>query len=120
MITSFIPSLSIAEGVWYNGFFIARNTMPLYEYKCTKCGSVFEVLQKVNDLPIKKCIHCQGAVKKVISPSALQFKGSGWYVTDYASKGHQAPESEAKEKPKKDKAESPKKKSPPDSSSEKK
>ena len=93
--------------------------MPLYEYKCTKCGSVFEVLQKVNDLLLKKCIHCQGAVKKVLSPSALQFKGSGWYVTDYASKGNRASDSEPKEKPKKDKDTSPKKKGSPSSSSEK-
>ncbi|UCE42438.1 MAG: zinc ribbon domain-containing protein [Candidatus Aminicenantes bacterium] len=102
--------------------------MPLYEYKCTKCGSVFEVLQKVNDLPLKKCIHCQGAVKKVLSPPAIQFKGSGWYVTDYASKGTRASDPELKEKPKKDKDKDkdtntdtfPKKISSPSSSSEKK
>jgi putative FmdB family regulatory protein len=92
--------------------------MPLYEYKCTTCGSVFEILQKANDPPLKKCIHCQAAVKKVLSPPALQFKGSGWYVTDYASKASQAPDSEPKEKPKKDKDETPKKKSSPSSSSE--
>ncbi len=93
--------------------------MPLYEYKCTKCGSVFEILQKFNDPLLKKCIHCQGSVKKVLSPSALQFKGSGWYVTDYASKGNRASDSEPKKKPKKDKDTSPKKKDSPSSSSEK-
>lgn len=94
--------------------------MPLYEYKCTKCGSVFEIIQKVNDPPLKKCIHCQGAVKKILSPPALQFKGSGWYVTDYGKKEKRASNSENKEKPKKDKSESPKKQSPADSSAKNK
>jgi putative FmdB family regulatory protein len=97
-----------------------RKEMPLYEYKCTKCGSVFEVLQKVNDPPLKKCVHCQGPVKKLISPSALQFKGSGWYVTDYASKGKQAPKTKTKEAAKKDKGASAENKKPASSSSEKK
>ncbi len=60
--------------------------MPLYEYKCSSCGFVFEVLQKVTELPIKKCLKCRGDVKKVISAPAIQFKGNGWYVTDYARK----------------------------------
>ena len=77
--------------------------MPIYEYKCTKCGSVFEILQKVNDPLTKKCIHCHGPVKKLLSPPALQFKGTGWYVTDYASKGRTKPDSKPKEKPAKDK-----------------
>jgi putative FmdB family regulatory protein len=94
--------------------------MPLYEYKCTKCGSVFEVLQKVQAPPFKKCIHCQGEVKKVLSPPSLQFKGSGWYITDYASKSHQESDPGTKEKHKKEKKEQAKKKMPPGSSSEKK
>ena len=94
--------------------------MPLYEYKCTKCGSVFEVLQKVTDPPLKKCIRCQGSVKKLLSPSALQFKGSGWYVTDYGSKGKQPPNPKSKDTTKKDPVATPEKKSPPPSSSEKK
>lgn len=89
--------------------------MPLYEYKCTKCGSVFETLQKVNDPPLKKCIHCHGTVKKLLSPPALQFKGSGWYVTDYASKNNQASNSKPKETPKKDEGGSIEKKNPPSS-----
>ena len=60
--------------------------MPLYEYKCSECGSVFEVLQKVSEQPLKKCIKCGGLVKKLVSSPAIQFKGSGWYVTDYAQK----------------------------------
>ena len=94
--------------------------MPLYEYKCTKCGSVFELLQKVNDPPLKKCIHCQGSVKKLLSAPALQFKGSGWYVTDYGSKDKQAPNPKGKDTAKKDSGASKDKKSPASSSSEKK
>ncbi|MBN2244997.1 MAG: zinc ribbon domain-containing protein [Candidatus Aminicenantes bacterium] len=58
--------------------------MPLYEYKCKKCGEVFEVFQKISDPPLTKCIKCGGPVVKVISSPAIQFKGSGWYITDYA------------------------------------
>jgi putative FmdB family regulatory protein len=101
-------------------FFLLRKPMPLYEYKCTKCGSVFEILQKVNDPPLTKCVHCQGAVNKMISPSALQFKGSGWYITDYASKGNPAPKTKEKEPTKKDTGASSEKKSPASSTSEKK
>lgn len=61
--------------------------MPLYEYLCKKCGHRFEKIQKFSDKPIKKCPECGGAVEQVISPPAVQFKGSGWYVTDYAKKG---------------------------------
>ena len=93
--------------------------MPLYEYKCTKCGAVFELLQKVNDPPLKKCIHCLGPVNKLLSPPSLQFKGSGWYVTDYAAKDKKASNSNPKEIPKKSKDASTEKKSP-SSSSEKK
>ena len=100
--------------------FILRQAMPLYEYKCTKCGSVFELLQKVNDPPLKKCIRCEGTVKKILSPSALQFKGSGWYVTDYASKGKQAPTAKSKDTAKKEQSPDTEKKSPATSSSEKK
>jgi len=94
--------------------------MPLYEYKCTKCGSVFEILQKVNDPPLKKCIRCQGTVKKLLSASALQFKGSGWYVTDYGSKRKRAPDPKGNDAAKKDTGTSTEKKSPASSSSEKK
>lgn len=73
--------------------------MPLYEYRCSKCGSVFEVIQKVGEPPLKKCFKCGAAVQKVLSPPALQFKGSGWYVTDYAKKSASSPQKE--ETPKK-------------------
>jgi len=60
--------------------------MPLYEYECGKCGHRFEVIQKFSDRPKKKCPKCQGAVRKLPSAPAIQFKGSGWYVTDYGGK----------------------------------
>jgi putative FmdB family regulatory protein len=60
--------------------------MPIYEYKCQKCGDVFDVRQKFSDEPVKQHEGCGGEVEKLISTSAFQFKGSGWYVTDYASK----------------------------------
>src|SRR5215472_18111693 len=58
--------------------------MPLYEYKCHSCGKTFEVLQKFSDEPIKVHEHCGGEVERLISRSAFQLKGSGWYATDYA------------------------------------
>ncbi len=60
--------------------------MPIYEYKCKKCGHRFERIQKFSDPHIKKCPDCGGPVEQVISAPAVQFKGSGWYVTDYAKK----------------------------------
>jgi len=61
--------------------------MPLYEYKCTQCGEVVEAIQKVSDAHLKVCSQCGGPLRKLISSSAIQFKGSGWYITDYARKG---------------------------------
>lgn len=58
--------------------------MPLYEYKCANCGDVFEVIQKFSDAPLTTHQACGGAVQRLISSSALQFKGTGWYITDYA------------------------------------
>lgn len=60
--------------------------MPVYEYECTKCGQLTEVWQKFSDPPIKRCESCNGKVRKLISQSTFHLKGSGWYVTDYASK----------------------------------
>jgi putative FmdB family regulatory protein len=58
--------------------------MPIYEYVCGKCGRKTEVIQRVGEAPLKVCPHCGGRLKKAISAPAIQFKGSGWYVTDYA------------------------------------
>ena len=61
--------------------------MPNYEYQCRKCAHRFERIQKFSDPHVKKCPECGGAVEQVLSAPAVQFKGSGWYVTDYARKG---------------------------------
>lgn len=72
--------------------------MPLYEYQCKKCGHRFEKIQKFSDKPVKKCPECGGPVEQTISAPAVQFKGSGWYVTDYAKKPNtSSSESAAKE-----------------------
>jgi len=60
--------------------------MPLYEYQCKLCRDVCEVLQKAKDKPLDKCPKCGGPMVKRISSPAIQFKGSGWYITDYARK----------------------------------
>ena len=60
--------------------------MPNYEYLCRKCGHRFEKIQKFSDAMLKKCPECGGKIEQVISAPAVQFKGSGWYVTDYAKK----------------------------------
>ncbi len=60
--------------------------MPLYEYECKKCGHRFERIQLFSDPMVKKCPECGGKVEQMISAPAVQFKGSGWYVTDYAKK----------------------------------
>ena len=73
--------------------------MPLYEYRCQKCGKVSEILQSLDEKPARICPHCGGRVKKLHSTPAIQFKGTGWYVTDYAGK-NRAPSSEGSaEKP---------------------
>jgi len=61
--------------------------MPLYDYQCQSCGQVFEVMQKFSDEPLKVHESCGGTLDRLISAPALQFKGSGWYITDYARSG---------------------------------
>ena len=60
--------------------------MPIYEYECSKCGHHVEALQKISDPPILECDQCHASMKKLISQSTFHLKGTGWYVTDYASK----------------------------------
>jgi putative FmdB family regulatory protein len=67
--------------------------MPNYEYLCQKCGHRFEKIQKFSDAMLKKCPECGGKIEQVISAPAVQFKGSGWYVTDYAKKSSALPAS---------------------------
>ena len=75
--------------------------MPIYEYGCLKCGQQMEVMQKFSDPPLTRCDKCKGKVKKLISQSTFHLKGTGWYVTDYASK-HSGSETK-KETPKEEK-----------------
>jgi putative FmdB family regulatory protein len=80
--------------------------MPLYEYRCTGCGKRLEALQRVSAPPLRECPTCHGALEKLVSAPALQFKGTGWYVTDYG-KGGGRKDGESKgsgESPKKDTA----------------
>lgn len=60
--------------------------MPIYEYSCEKCGKTIEIIQKMSDKPLRKHAKCGGNLTKEISASAFQFKGTGWYVTDYGTK----------------------------------
>src|SRR3981081_1404049 len=68
--------------------------MPLYEYECKKCHHRFEKIQKFSDRMVKKCPECGGPVEQMISAPAVQFKGSGWYVTDYPKKSNASASSE--------------------------
>jgi putative FmdB family regulatory protein len=61
--------------------------LPLYEYKCVKCGHRFEKIELLSASEIKKCPKCGGRAERQLAAPAIQFKGSGWYVTDYAGKG---------------------------------
>lgn len=62
--------------------------MPLYEYECAACGGRFELIRRFSDPPVETCTVCgKGPVQRLMSSPAIQFKGSGWYVTDYAQKG---------------------------------
>ena len=71
--------------------------MPLFEYECSKCGNRFEKIHKFSNRSIKTCPKCGGKVARLPSAPAIQFKGSGWYITDYARKG----QSGGEEKPSK-------------------
>src|ERR1044072_428943 len=72
--------------------------MPVYEYECTKCKSHTEAFQKLSDKPLTKCKKCGGRLEKVVSAPAIQFKGSGWYVTDYKTKATKGEKSESEQK----------------------
>ena len=79
--------------------------MPIYEYECSKCGKTIEVIQKFSDKPLKKHAGCGGSLTKLISASGFQFKGTGWYVTDYARKGQSETKETSKETSSNDKKE---------------
>jgi len=68
-----------------------RCLVPLYEYECQTCGHRLEMLQKMADSPLTVCVKCEGEVERLLSSPAIQFKGTGWYITDYARKGQASP-----------------------------
>ncbi len=72
--------------------------MPLYEYHCDKCGNRFEVLQKFSESPLTEHEGCGGSVKRLLSAPGLQFKGSGWYITDYKGSGASRGDSKSESK----------------------
>ena len=82
--------------------------MPIYEYQCQKCEKTFELLQNINDPPLKQCRYCNGKVEKLISLSSFQLKGTGWYATDYAKKTKSSQEKEPTKEKKEKKEKSPK------------
>ena len=71
--------------------------MPLYEYKCVKCGHRFEKIESVSASAKKKCPECGGRADRMLAAPAIQFKGSGWYVTDYAGKNSDGSSKDSKE-----------------------
>ena len=71
--------------------------MPIYEFECRKCKAHLEVFQKMSDKPPVKCRKCGGRLERLMSAPAIQFKGSGWYVTDYAGNGRKAAEKAEKD-----------------------
>ena len=78
--------------------------MPIYEYKCNECGHITEAWQRFSDPPLDTCETCGGSVKKIISQNTFHLKGSGWYLTDYASRssGREEAKKDEKEKSNKD------------------
>lgn len=86
--------------------------MPLYEYRCAKCGALVEKIQKFSDKSLAKCVKCGGQLERLLSAPAIQFKGRGWYITDYARKSSgEAPKSDGSSSGKSDGASSEAKKS---------
>lgn len=75
--------------------------MPLYEYRCESCDQVIEVLQRFSDEPLRECRSCGGKLERLLSPPGLQFRGTGWYITDYARAGQKPSDGKADGKPEK-------------------
>jgi putative FmdB family regulatory protein len=87
--------------------------MPIHEYKCKSCGVRSEALQKLRDKPLQKCMKCGGPLVKLISSPAIQFKGSGFYITDYSHKNIPSKEEKARDSKPSDKpADKPAEKAP--------
>lgn len=73
--------------------------MPIYEYQCTDCGRSVEVMQKITDEPLQQCPSCKGKLRRLISLSSFQLKGTGWYATDYKDKGKRGKRAKPAAKP---------------------
>jgi len=96
--------------------------VPLYEYECEECGHRTEVIQRVGAPPLGPCEECEGEMRKLLSAPAFQFKGTGWYVTDYAKKSGSSDSAKGEAKRKKSaskSSETPQKKESSDSGSKK-
>lgn len=91
--------------------------MPLYEYRCQKCGQTFEVMQKFSDAPLTVHDSCGGSVEKLLSTPAFHLKGTGWYATDYAKSGAKSATSDSSDSKSDSKSES-KKESKPETKSD--
>jgi putative FmdB family regulatory protein len=61
--------------------------VPIYEYRCTKCGHLIEIIQKLSDRPLRKCPACSGRLEKLVSRASFQLKGGGWYAEGYTTSG---------------------------------
>src|SRR6266576_3788166 len=92
--------------------------LPLYEYRCQKCKRHTDKIENLNGPKLKKCPHCGGKVEAVLTAPAIQFKGSGWYVTDYGRKTSGGDASQSEKSEKSDKSEKSEKTSKSDSKSE--
>ena len=77
--------------------------MPIYEYQCTNCGRTVEEMQRITDEPLKKCPSCKGQLRRLISLTSFQLKGTGWYATDYKDSGKQNKAAKPAEKTKEQK-----------------
>ena len=80
-------------------------TVPIYEYQCTNCGRTVEEMQRITDKPLQTCPFCKGKLRRLISLTSFQLKGTGWYVTDYKNNGKKAKAEKPAEKPTKKPAE---------------
>lgn len=81
--------------------------MPLYEYQCKKCHRLFEIIQKFSDQELSECTECGGGLERLLSAPAIQFKGTGWYITDYARKGSNSSDEASSSKPASEKSSKP-------------
>jgi len=69
--------------------------VPIYEYRCTKCGQLIEIIQKLSDRPLRKCPECSGRLEKLVSRASFQLKGGGWYSEGYSSTGSKKTETKS-------------------------